>query len=135
MSLHAPFDGLRNELMPINRVYAIEELMKSIDAYSSKVNKKVMIEYVMLSEINDTPECAHELARLMNGRKCHVNLIPYNETQNHDFSKSSDERIMAFYDILKKKCIPVTMRRVFGSSSNAACGQLRADFASSYQAP
>ena len=57
MSLHAPFDGLRNELMPINRVYAIEELMKSIDAYSSKVNKKVMIEYVMLSELNAPTAC------------------------------------------------------------------------------
>lgn len=135
VSLHAPFDGLRNELMPINRIYAIDELMKSIDAYTSKVNKKVMIEYVMLSGVNDTPECALELAKLMNGRKCHVNLIPYNETQNHDFSKSSDERIMAFYNLLKKNNVPVTLRRVFGSSSNAACGQLRAEFASSYQAP
>ena len=81
------------------------------------------------------PSLSVNRVRWFRGRKCHVNLIPYNETQNHDFSKSSDERIMAFYDLLKKNNVPVTLRRVFGSSSNAACGQLRAEFASSYQAP
>lgn len=135
VSLHATSDRLRNELMPVNRSYPVDELMKSVDSYISKARKKVMIEYVMLSGINDTPECALELASLMKDRKCHVNLIPYNETQHQDFSKSSDERIMAFYDLLKKNNVPVTLRRVFGSSSNAACGQLRAEFAMSYQAP
>lgn len=128
VSLHAPNDFLRNQLMPVNRTYPLENLMEAIDAYIYATNKKVMLEYVMLKNINDSITCAEELAALVGKRNCHVNLIPYNETQNLGFSKSSFEQIMTFYDILKKNKITVTMRREIGSSVSAACGQLRADY-------
>ncbi|MGB5823503.1 MAG: 23S rRNA (adenine(2503)-C(2))-methyltransferase RlmN, partial [Proteocatella sp.] len=76
----------------------------------------------------DSTICAEELAALIGKRNCHVNLIPYNETQNLGFSKSSAEQIMAFYDVLKKNKIAVTMRREIGASVNAACGQLRSNY-------
>ena len=135
VSLHAPDDDLRSKIMPINRVYPVNELMKAIDAYTAAVNKKVFLEYVMIKEVNDTAKCALNLVHLIKDRRCHVNLIPYNETQNPDFSKSSHDQIMKFYDILKKNNISVTMRKVFGASSNSACGQLRANYKSNYQAP
>ena len=87
-----------------------------------------MLEYVMLENINDTPEQAQLLADLIGTDKFRVNLIPYNATENSGFTQSSRERIMAFYDVLKKNNITVTMRREFGSSVKAACGQLRADY-------
>ena len=87
-----------------------------------------MLEYVMLEEINDTPEQAQLLADLIGQDAFHVNLIPYNATQNLGFTQSSRERILIFYDVLKKNHITVTMRREFGASVNAACGQLRANY-------
>lgn len=128
VSLHAPDDVLRNQLMPINLTYPLSLLMEAIDEYIATTNKKVMLEYVMLKDINDSICQAKELALLIGSRRCHVNLIPYNETQNLGFSKSSEKQIAAFYDILKKNKIAVTMRREIGSSVNAACGQLRADY-------
>jgi len=135
VSLHAPDDALRSKLMPVNEAYSVAELMKAVDAYIGAVNKKVFLEYVMIKEVNDTAKCALNLVNLIKDRRCHVNLIPYNETQNPDFSKSSHDQIMKFYDILKKNNISVTMRKVFGASSNSACGQLRANYKSNYQAP
>ena len=81
----------------------------------------------MLNEVNDTPECAQELGKLLKGLNVYVNLIPYNETSHIEFKKSSNERVMAFYDLLKKQGINVTVRRRFGSLIDAACGQLRAN--------
>lgn len=130
ISLHAPNNSLRDKLMPVNRSYPLEKLMEAIDCYIASTNKKVMLEYVMLKDINDSTAQAQELAKLIGNRNCHVNLIPYNQTQNLGFSKSSFEQIMAFYDILKKNKIKVTMRREIGASVNAACGQLRADYTS-----
>lgn len=87
-----------------------------------------MLEYTMLQDINDTPQQAQMLSDLIGSDAFHVNLIPYNQTQNLGFTKSSQQQILTFYDILKKNHITVTMRREFGSSVNAACGQLRADY-------
>ncbi len=128
ISLHAPDDDTRSRLMPINRRYGVQELMDTARNYIHITGKKVMLEYVMLQEINDTPEQAQLLADLIGTDDFHVNLIPYNETQNLGFTQSSRERIMAFYDVLKKNHVTVTMRREFGASVNAACGQLRADY-------
>ena len=128
ISLHAPDDASRSQLMPINRRYPVGELMHAARNYIHATGKKVMLEYVMLQDINDTPEQAQMLADLIGDDNFHVNLIPYNETQNLGFTQSSRERIMAFYDVLKKNHITVTMRREFGASVNAACGQLRADY-------
>ena len=93
-----------------------------------------MLEYVMLQQINDYPWQAQLLADLIGTAQFHVNLIPYNETQNLGFTQSSQQRIAAFYDMLKKNHITVTIRREFGSSVNAACGQLRANYERQQQA-
>lgn len=125
VSLHAPNDALRNSLMPINRKYPLNELIKSVSAFSDKKNRRVTIEYIMLKEVNDRVEDGEKLAALLKGIKCYVNIIPYNETENIGFKTSEHSRVMAFYDVLKKNGIRVTMRRKMGESVNAACGQLR----------
>lgn len=127
ISLHAPNNELRSQLMPINRKYPLEQLIPAAEYFSEKANRRVTLEYVMLSEVNDTPDHARQLAELIGPRKFYVNIIPYNPTENDSFRKSSRERIMAFYDVLKKHSVGVTMRREFGSQLKAACGQLSAD--------
>jgi 23S rRNA (adenine2503-C2)-methyltransferase len=126
VSLHAPNDELRSKIMPINKAYKIELLIKTIKEYILKTNRRVTFEYIMIDKVNDTIECAKELSFLLKGINCYVNLIPYNETNNFGFKKSNNETIMQFYDILKKNNINVTIRREFGSEVDAACGQLRA---------
>ena len=128
ISLHAPDDETRSRIMPINRKYPVAQLMNAARSCIRQTGKKVMLEYVMLGKINDHPHQAQLLADLIGDDDFHVNLIPYNETQNLGFAQSSRERILAFYDVLKKNHITVTMRREFGSSVKAACGQLRADY-------
>ena len=127
ISLHAPSDVIRNKIMPINKVYNISKLIPTIKEYISITNRRVTFEYVLLANINDTDECAIELANLLRGINCYVNLIPYNETDNIAYKRSKKEQIMKFYDILKKRKINVTIRREFGGSFGAACGQLRAN--------
>ncbi len=127
ISLHAPSDGLRSSLMPINRRYPLAELIKAAEHFSVAANRRVTLEYIMLEGVNDAPEHARQLAELIGKRDFYVNIIPYNPTEADSFRKSSRERIMAFYDVLKKHKIGVTMRREFGSELKAACGQLSAE--------
>jgi len=126
VSLHAPNDEIRNELMPINKVYNIEILIKTVKKYIEKTNRRVTFEYILLDSINDTKECALELASLLRGINCYVNLIPYNETENIGYLRTKSDKIWKFYDILKKNNINVTIRKEFGNDIDAACGQLRA---------
>lgn len=128
ISLHAPNDELRSKIMPINKAYNIKKLMEAINKYINKTNRRVTFEYIMLKDVNDTDECAIQLSSLLKGMNCYVNLIPYNETTNIEYKKSSKEKILRFYDILKKNKINVTIRREFGSKVNAACGQLRSNY-------
>ncbi len=125
ISLHAPNDEVRNKIMPINKVYPISELMKAIDYYIDKTNRRVTFEYIMLDSINDSINLAQELSGLLKGKNCYVNLIPYNETENIGYKRTKVFKIMKFYDILKKNGINVTIRKEFGSKISAACGQLR----------
>ena len=125
ISLHAPNDKLRSELMPINKAYPLKELMKVLKEYTDKTNRRLTFEYIMLKDINDSEECAHELISLIKGINSYVNLIPYNETENLEFNRSNLVQINKFYDILKKNRINVTIRREFGGNISAACGQLR----------
>jgi 23S rRNA (adenine2503-C2)-methyltransferase len=127
ISLHAPNDSLRSSLMPINNAYKISELMDAIKKYISKTNRRVTFEYILLDNINDTKECALELASLLRGLNAYVNLIPYNSTDDLTYNRSSDLKIKSFYDILIKEGIGVTIRREFGTKISAACGQLRAN--------
>ena len=123
ISLHAPNDKLRNELMPVNKVYNIEQIMAALDHYLQLTSRRVTIEYVMLNNVNDSKSCALELAKLIKGKNMYVNLIPYNETNHLEFKRST--KIKAFYDTLKKEGINCTIRREFGRNIKAACGQLR----------
>lgn len=125
ISLHAPTDELRNQIMPINKAYPLKELISALEIYLKKTNRRLTFEYIMLAGINDTEKCAKELVELVGHLNCYVNLIPYNETNNLEFKRSSTVQIMKFYDILKKNRLNVTIRREFGSKISAACGQLR----------
>lgn len=127
VSLHAPNDEIRNKIMKINRVYNIDTLMDAIKYYIEKTNRRVTIEYVMLNSVNDSKECAYELCKLLKGMNVYVNLIPYNETSHLEFNKSSAKKKDEFFEILNKNGITVTVRREFGGTIDAACGQLRAN--------
>ena len=126
ISLHASNNELRSSIMPVNKVYNLNDLINVLKKYIAKTNRRVTIEYVMLNSVNDNAYNAEELVKLLRGMNIYVNLIPYNETSHIEFKKSSKERIMTFYDILKKNGINVTIRREFGGNIDAACGQLRA---------
>lgn len=128
ISLHAPNDELRSKIMPINKVYNLSELIKTVKEYIEKTNRRVTFEYIMLDGINDSKECAIELSNLLRGINCYVNLIPYNSTSHFEYKKSSNEKILAFFDVLHKQGINATIRREFGSKVMAACGQLRANY-------
>ena len=125
ISLHAPTDELRCQIMPVSNAYPLKDLMQTIQKYIAKTNRRVTFEYILLQGINDSKECAESLAKLVSGMNCYINLIPYNETENIGYKRSKEETIREFYDILKKNHTSVTKRKEFGSKISAACGQLR----------
>ena len=125
ISLHAPNNEIRDMIMPINKAYPLDKLIPVLEEYYNNTNRRITFEYVLLAGINDSDTCAHELSRLVRNLNCYINLIPYNETNNLNFKRSSTIQIMKFYDILKKNKINVTIRKEFGRNISAACGQLR----------
>ena len=127
ISLHAPNNEIRSKIMKINKVYNIDEIMKAVNDYIKLTNRRVTFEYIMIDGVNDSDECAKELANLLKGINCYVNLIAYNETNNIGFKRSKPSQISRFCDILKENNINVTIRREFGSKVSAACGQLRSE--------
>lgn len=124
ISLHAPTDELRSKLMPINKLYNINELIQSVKYYIKKTNRRVTFEYILIKDINSSEIEAKELAKLTKGINAYINLIPFNEGSSK-YKRPSNEEIMKFYDIIKKENINVTVRREFGTKISAACGQLR----------
>ena len=128
ISLHAPNNEIRDKIMPINKVYKIEEVMKAVKDYIKVTNRRVTFEYILLKDVNDTEECALKLVHLLKGINCYVNLIPYNETSHIEYKTSNKVTINRFYDILKMHNRNVTIRREFGSKVSAACGQLRSNY-------
>jgi 23S rRNA (adenine2503-C2)-methyltransferase len=127
ISLHAPNNELRNQLMKINKAYPLEVLMPAVKDYEQTSGRRVTYEYLLLEGINDTKEHAQELIKLIKGTMGYVNLIPYNETNKDDqFHRSSGNRVHAFLDYLMKGGVTATIRKEFGSDIDAACGQLRA---------
>ncbi len=126
VSLHAPNDTIRDEIVPINRKYPIKMLLQSVHCYleNSAAAKKVTIEYVMLAGINDSDENARELARLLKNTPCKINLIPFNPFQGTDYRCSSGNRRHAFANILINQGFVVTTRKTRGDDIDAACGQL-----------
>lgn len=125
ISLHAPNDQLRTQMMPINRAYPLDKLFEAVSYYIEKTNRRVTFEYG-LTHVNDSREHALELAKRIKGLKCHVNLIPINMVEERMYKRTSKEQIQTFANILKKHGINVTIRREQGHDIDAACGQLRA---------
>lgn len=126
ISLHAPNNELRNELMPINRAYPLQELMSALREYCSLNNRRLTFEYLLLKGVNDSPKEANEIRDLLKGMNAYINLIPYNKVKEKEFETSSDENALRFYDLLKKNHVAVTLRQKKGDDIDAACGQLRA---------
>lgn len=125
ISLHAPNNEIRDQIMPINKAYRIEELVKAIFDYIDQTNRRVTIEYILIDGLNDSIKCANELADLLHGLNVYINLIPYNEVKEKPFKRSKKEQMRKFYDTLKKRSMNVTLRLEQGADIDAACGQLR----------
>ncbi|MFR5113331.1 23S rRNA (adenine(2503)-C(2))-methyltransferase RlmN [Turicibacter sanguinis] len=126
VSLHAPTDELRTQLMPINRAYPLEKLMEAVKYYIKQTNRRTTFEYGLIKNVNDTVECANQLADLVGRLNCHINLIPVNYVPERGFDRTPIEHIEKFEQTLKKRGVNVTVRRELGSDIDAACGQLRA---------
>jgi 23S rRNA (adenine2503-C2)-methyltransferase len=124
LSLHAPNDGLRSQLMPVNDRFPLAEVLAACDRYRARRRRRIFVEYVMLDGVNDHPEHARELAALLDPRVYKVNLIPYNPTGAYD--GSSPERIETFRATLAEHRMPATVRLTRGRDIDAACGQLAA---------
>lgn len=128
ISLHAPNNDVRTSIMRINRSFPIEKLMDAVDEYLEKTNRRITFEYIMLSNVNDRPEHAQQLADLLKDKKklTFVNLIPYNPVSEHDqYSRSEKADVLKFYDVLKKNGVNCVIRKEYGTDIDAACGQLR----------
>ncbi len=125
VSLHAPNDELRNQLVPVNRKYPLRELISACRDYARDTGRRVTFEYALIADVNDTREHALELCRLLSGMLCHVNLIPANPVAGKGIEPPPKQQIELFKNILEKNMIAATVRRAFGADINAACGQLR----------
>lgn len=126
VSLHAPNDELRRELMPVDKAYPLEELMTSLRAYSVDNHRRITFEYILLHGVNDTDHHARQLAGLIRGMNAYVNLIPYNQVDENGYRSADDRKALHFYDILMKNGVKATLRSRHGDDIDAACGQLRA---------
>ena len=124
ISLHAPNDSIRRQIIPSARSVTIAEILDAAALYRRKTTRDVTFEYVLLGGINDRPEHAEELARLLRPHNCMVNLIAFNSVPGIDFGPPSRGSVPVFLNILQKKKIPVTVRRSRGRDIKAACGQL-----------
>ncbi len=125
ISLHAPDDAVRSEIMPINRKYNIETLLAACRAYFDRTGRRISFEYAMIRDVNDTPQMARFLVRRLRGLPAHVNLIPLNEVAESPLKPSLPETVRQFQNILEENGITATVRRTLGSDINASCGQLR----------
>lgn len=125
ISLHAPNDELRRELMPVASVYGIRELIDCCSRYVKQTGRRISFEYSLFEGVNDTIACAEELIRLLKGMNCHVNLIAANEFPGSPYKRSTRKRIEVFKSRLEKGGINATLRREMGTDIMAACGQLR----------
>lgn len=125
ISLHAPNNALRDQLMPINHAYPLEELMEAIQYYAKENNRRLTFEYILVRGVNDQKEHVNQLAKLLRGLNAYVNLIPYNAVDENGFQGVDHEQAMVFYDALMKQGIRCTIRKEHGADIDAACGQLR----------
>lgn len=124
ISLHASNQPLREKLMPVAKIYSLDDLMQTLDDYVELTNKRVSYEYIMIKNVNDTPKHAEELIELLSRRLAHVNLIPFNPIKEESFERSGKSSIYTFADTLRDAGIPTTIRVTMGDDVDAACGQL-----------
>lgn len=129
ISLHAPNDELRKKIVPLAQKYSLKTILDACKYYIDKTHRRITFEYALIKGLNDSAENARELAKLLKGMLCHVNLIPMNPIKESELQPSSKKNIQRFYDILVSKGKNVTIRRELGQDINAACGQLRRDYA------
>lgn len=125
LSLNAPDDELRKKLMPITKKYPLSEVLEALKYYAEKTDTRITFEYVLIKDINDSKEQALELAKLVRGIPCKINLIPYNPVKNCPFEKPDEETLQKFRDILYPRAPAVTLRKSKGEDIQAACGQLK----------
>ncbi len=128
ISLHAPFDDIRSEMMKVNRRWNIDELLQACRDYQKITGRRISFEYAMIRGKNDTEACARRLAEILKGIMCHVNLIPVNPVKENDYVKSDGKALKQFADKLNSLGINTTVRRTLGSDIEASCGQLRRKF-------
>ncbi len=126
ISLHAPNNKIRNQLMPINKIYPIDNLLKTLDEYIKITNNRISFEYILIKDLNDSDECLDQLVKIAKARLCYINLIEFNEVLGSKFKKS--EQLSHFKNVLYQNNIITTIRLKRGSNINAACGQLRAQY-------
>lgn len=125
VSLHAPNDRLRQQIMPVAKSYSVEELLAACRDYQRVTTRRISFEYALMSGVNDTDECAAELAARMKGLLCHINLIPANPVRENSFQKPDRKQILRFQHLLEARGINATVRRTLGADIEASCGQLR----------
>ena len=124
LSLHAPNDKIRTEIMPINKKYPLAEVMQALEDWSEQTKRRATIEYTMIKNINDSIECAKEMSDLLKNLHCNINIIPYNPTEQKGFQKPDKESIYKFKYILEQSGKKTTVRLERGNDIDAACGQL-----------
>jgi 23S rRNA (adenine2503-C2)-methyltransferase len=124
ISLHGADDEVRSLIMPINRTYPLAELIAACRRYPLPPRKRITFEYILIEDVNDTPKDARNLVRLLSGVKAKVNLIPLNPHPRCHFKRPSEDRILAFQDILLKAQLTTLVRQSRGADIRAACGQL-----------
>jgi len=125
ISLHAPNDTIRKQIMPVANTWPIGELMQAVRSYVADTGRRVVFEYALIDKLNSTPEHARELARLIRGLQCHVNLIPLNYVEESPLIPASSKAVQTFLATLEAEHISATVRREMGSDIGGACGQLR----------
>ena len=125
VSLHAPNDELRSSIMKVNRSFGIESLMKACRDYIAVTGRRISFEYALIEGVNDSDRCAKQLAVLMRGMLCHVNLIPANPVKENSYKKPDRQRLEHFCKLLCSLGVNTTIRRTLGADIDASCGQLR----------
>ena len=125
LSLHAPNDEIRRQIMPVAHRYSMDETLDACRYYIEKTGRRVVFEYALIDQVNASPACAEELAAKLRGMQCHVNLIPLNTVKERNLYGVSEKQVRNFLEVLEKRHISATRRREMGDDIEGACGQLR----------
>ncbi|MBQ3817252.1 MAG: 23S rRNA (adenine(2503)-C(2))-methyltransferase RlmN [Clostridia bacterium] len=125
ISLHAPFDNIRSSIMKVNKKWNLSQLLDACREYQKVTTRRISFEYALIEGVNDSDECAAQLAKILKGIMCHINLIPANPVKENSFKKPDRNRILHFQKLLLGEGLNATVRRTLGADIDASCGQLR----------